>query len=409
MKLKGPSCTEVQRDAKDYIKPGENVAFCFDSKPPKNLARKKAAEGTKSETKDKQGGQGANGGGAVWCDTSGQNNTAWSTRTQLCAVHDNYIVVVNKNGAPIGYAEGTVKQEITTHIGDTNFEEYFYYGMNGAIGGAKDLKVKITAACRPSSVECHQGSGPWEGAVPIPVGSSRDGTWLREWTETTGHRSLELVYTLEISLSNGVETGSGTASWGYNTLDEWKVRCDNEVATYAGCVVEAYTPTLVVKEKYNEARQFIGMVQSSMSTHPGWQGHGEPLHREADEAVAKKNRAVICDSTFTANPSTPKPAQCDEFPFAKSKESGRQSGVTSGKVCQQYYVLSSIIEGKEYLSLGWPGSNQGTMPSASAKCARASMPKVQNEGVGGDLGRLTTSQRILNGDAYWVDAGNDNG
>lgn len=409
MEFKGPSCTKVKRNPKGYMKPGENVAFCFDSKAPKNLARKKAAEETKPEAKVKQGGRDANGDGAVWCDASGETNSAWYTRTELCAVHDHYIVVVNKNGAPIGYADGTVKQEITTQISSTNFEEYFYYKLKGATGAAKEINIEVSAACRPGPVQCHQSAGPWEGKAPMTVGSSRDGTWLREWTENSGHRNLELVYTLKVSLSNGVETGSNEATWGYNTLDEWKVRCDNEVGALAGCVVPAYTPTLVVNPKYSEARQFIGMVQASMATHPGWEGHGEPLHREASKAVSDKNRAVICDSTFTANPSTPKPAQCDEFPFAKSKESGRQAGVTSGKECQQYYVLADIIDGKEYLSLGWPGSNQGKMPSASAKCARASMPKAQNEGVGGDLGRKTTAWRLVDDDAYWVDAGNNAG
>jgi hypothetical protein len=171
-------------------------------------------------------------------------------------------------------------------------------------------------------------------------------------------------------------------------------------------VVKQYTPTFVVQSKYSEAKQFIGMVQASMSTHPGWEGKGEPLRREANEVTARKNRDIICDSTFTPSSSTPPPVQCDEFPFAKSQQSGAQQGVTSGKVCQQYSVVSQTVDGKQYLSLTWPGLNQGKMPPANAKCARASMPKAQNEGVGGDLGRFTKAQRLLGGDAYWVDAGN---
>jgi hypothetical protein len=68
-------------------------------------------------------------------------------------------------------------------------------------------------------------------------------------------------------------------------------------------------------------------------------------------------------------------------------------------------VVSSTVDGQVYLSLTWPGLNQGQMPSPTAKCARASMPKTQNEGVGGDLGRRTTEWRLLNNDAYWVEAG----
>lgn len=80
-------------------------------------------------------------------------------------------------------------------------------------------------------------------------------------------------------------------------------------------------------------------------------------------------------------------------------------GVTSGASSQQHMVTSQTIEGKQYLSLTWPGLNQGKMPAADAKCARASMPKNQNEGAGGDLGRKTVEWRLLEGDAYWVDVG----
>ncbi|MFF9120580.1 hypothetical protein ACF09Y_34330 [Streptomyces massasporeus] len=63
---------------------------------------------------------------------------------------------------------------------------------------------------------------------------------------------------------------------------------------------------------------------------------------------------------------------------AKSKQSGAQHGITSGKICQQYTVVASTL---------------GKMPPVNAKCARASMPQNQNqnqnEGVGGDLGRFT--------------------
>lgn len=208
----------------------------------------------------------------------------------------------------------------------------------------------------------------------------------------------------------GLALPYGTARWGdagEPSVGQYTVRCDKEEinGSTKGCVVPAFTPTFVVDQKYSQARQFIGTVQASMATHPGWEVRGQPLHRESDESVVSKNRAVVCDSTFKPHESTPPPVQCDEFPFARTKESGRQLGVTSGASCQQYMVTSQTIEGEQYLSLTWPGLNRGQMPAANAKCARASMPKNQNEGVGGDLGRRTVEWRLLEGDAYWVDAG----
>ncbi|MFF4309633.1 hypothetical protein [Streptomyces sp. NPDC001507] len=145
-----------------------------------------------------------------------------------------------------------------------------------------------------------------------------------------------------------------------------------------GCVVENYVPTFVIDTKYNLARQFIGMAQASMSSHPGWERHGQPLRREANVATEQKNRGIICDRTFTADPSTPKSSQRDEYPFAESKNSGAQQGVTSGSQCQQYMVVSQTIEGKQYPFLTWSAYSQGKMRPAPAKCARAGMTKADN-------------------------------
>jgi hypothetical protein len=267
------------------------------------------------------------------------------------------------------------------------------------------VTVQVESECSFGGSWCKQDTAPWHSPRPIVPGQSIDGTWTRSWTNDVKNAEFMMTYELTIRVAGSL----GSTSWGGDEEPgdgQYLVRCDNEVGKYAGCVVPSFTPTLVIDTKYNLARQFIGMAQASMSSHPGWEGHGQPLTREGDAAVEAKNRATICDNTFTADPSTPTPAQCDEFPFAKSKQSGRQQGVTSGSQCQQYQVVSQTIEGKKYVSLTWPGANQGKMPSATAKCARASMTKVDNEGVGGDLGRRTQEWRLLANDAYWVDAGN---
>ncbi|MEU6459973.1 hypothetical protein [Streptomyces sp. NPDC047065] len=302
----------------------------------------------------------------------------------------------------LGKAYGIVEQEIDTQNANAEFFEYMNFTLTAADLATSGMTVKVTARCSLDT-SCAQNAGAWATARPIFVGGSIDGTFSRRWTGAVKNKSFLHDYALTIAIGGA----TGTTKWGGDGQPadgQYKVRCDNEVTARIGCVVPSYTPTFVVATKYSEARQFIGMAQASMSSHPGWEGKGQPLHREANEKEAQDNRDVICDKTFTPSSSTPNP-QCDEFPFAKSEESGRQLGVKSGIECQRYNVVSSTVNGQTYLSVTWPGLNQGQMPPAAAKCARASMPKIQNEGVGGDLGRKTSAWRLLDGDAYWVDAG----
>ncbi|GHD35731.1 hypothetical protein GCM10010313_83370 [Streptomyces violarus] len=338
----------------------------------------------------------------TWCDGK-EMGKPYVTRTSICENQVIHAILFEPTTKELlGEAWYTVKQEVNTSTSDVHFNEDFFLRVQAVSGGLiGGFNLQIEGKCVATSA-CQQGPGPWTGPAPVKLLSEKEGTWQRSWKNTTKNDTLMLGYKLTITYG----AAKSVLEWGANESRAWEVRCDNEVDNVAGCVVPQYIPTFEVKSKYSEARQFIGMVQASMSSHPGWEGKGQPLTREAVDKVAQKNRDIICDSTFKPHPSTPKPTQCDEFPFAKSKQSGAQQGVTSGKVCQQYTVVASTLEGKEYLSLTWPGLKEGKMPPANAKCARASMPKNQNEGVGGDLGRFTKAQRLVGGDGYWVDAGN---
>ncbi|MFE2584898.1 hypothetical protein [Streptomyces sp. NPDC059378] len=309
-----------------------------------------------------------------------------------------------RTGVVFGSAYGTIEQEIDTQNAIPQFFEYMNFSLTASDITSDQMTVSVEATCSLNA-SCQQNSGPWSAPRPITVGGSIDGTFTRTWPVIAGTaKSFLIDYDLVIEIGGA----TGTTAWGGDGEvgdGQYLVRCDNQVGAYSGCIMPAFTPTFTVSTDYPQARSYIGMVQASMSTHPGWEGHGQPLHRESNDKVAGKNRDVICDSTWTADPSTPAPAQCDEFPFAKSKESGAQLGVTSGAQCQQYFVLSDTVNGNVHVYLTWPGAYQGVKPPANAKCARASMPKVQNEGVGGDLGRKTTEWRLLENDPYWVESG----
>ncbi|MBQ1121884.1 hypothetical protein [Streptomyces sp. B15] len=322
------------------------------------------------------------------------------TRDSICSRRNLIVVIVDTlTGVVYGEAHAIVEQEINTVNNSVEYTEYMNIQLlDSPLAAGITLKVDSTCSLDNS---CKQDSSPWAEPRPIAVGGSLDGTWTRSWTGIQGYKEFRLSYDLNIHIPRS--TG-GNVSWGGDEEQAdglYWVRCDNKVSKLAGCIVPDFIPTLVVdKKKHPAARNFIARVQENMSTHPGWEGHGQPLHREEDAEEEKKNRKVICeDGSFKPNPDTPD-ASCDEYPFARAQESGRQFGVTSGAQCQQYWAEVKVIGGQKY----WILFNEGT-PPAEAKCGRASIPKDQNMGVGGALGRRTVEWRLLGGDPYWVDAG----
>ncbi|MET9142148.1 hypothetical protein [Streptomyces parvulus] len=379
-------CPETKGELKSLRDAGQDKAVCVKWQSSKEFAATQ--------------GKAMAAAAPVWCSAQPQN-TVYVERTSICSRRGVVILLIDTiTGRPMGSAYGILDQEIDTQSTKPEFFEYMNFTLTKADITSSAMTVSVNSTCSLDT-SCSESATPWSAPRPIVVGSSIDGTFTRRWTGASGQKSFLLDYSLTINIGGA----SGSTRWGGHGeqgAGQYLVRCDAMITKLLGCVVPSYIPTFVVDPKYNEARQFIGMAQASMNLHPGWEGKGKPLHRESVEAEVNKNRAVVCDKTFKAHADTPTP-QCDEFPFARTKESGRRLSVISGAECQMYNVIKSVVTGR--LSVTWPGLNQGRMPDPNAKCARASMPKAQNEGVGGDLGRRTSEWRLLENDAYWVDAG----
>jgi hypothetical protein len=382
------NCIQARREAATK---GESTALC--SKP---VSASEAKRLTATPTA-------AASGGTVWCDDQ-EAETAIVTRTSICRHKvEKFDLVRADNGAVLGSTYLTIKQEIDTSATSKTFDEYFFVRVQAVSGGLADgFNLQIDAECAPSTA-CQQGSGPWEGPTPMELLSERDGTWQRTWTHDTYFDTLLLEYTLTITKPDALP---GTASWGVSDSSAFQVRCDNQVGRFAGCIVPSYTPTFDVDNvKYPLASDYIDKAQWEIDTHPGSESAGgQPLHRESDEEVARANRQKVCDSTFTpedhwtgsvADDEVPE-FQCDEYPFAATKESGGQLGISSGSECKQFTIFPPV----EGYPNGWAGLAYAR--SGPANCARATMTKEDNEGVGGDLGRFTVDQRLLGGDGYWV-------
>ncbi|WP_181810911.1 NucA/NucB deoxyribonuclease domain-containing protein [Streptomyces ipomoeae] len=105
----------------------------------------------------------------------------------------------------------------------------------------------------------------------------------------------------------------------------------------------------------NESANHILDAQSKIAGHPG---ASTPLHRITNEKTISANRKAMCGKVHNPDP---KKYDCDEYPFAASKEGGN------------------------------PARGSARIISAG-----------DNRSAGARLGGFYKNQRVLNGDAYYV-------
>ncbi|MFH9439020.1 hypothetical protein [Streptomyces rochei] len=388
------NCQEVRRQA---LAGGEKQAMCV--------------EHVDAETASKQlqSSRSASADGVVWCDDK-ELGEVYVTRVSICSKRLLQVTLLDAETAtPLGVAFLTVKQEINTREVDGkplplpgSFHEDIWMQVQAATGTLMGgFTVEIDSDCAPTS-QCDQGEDPWTGPTPVTVLSELEGTWNRVWKEPVGNARMMLGYTITV----GHAGRKASTSWGINESSAWEVRCDKQIGTAIGCVVPSFIPTFVVNYlEYPAGSDYIDDAQAYIQTHPGRMnsdGTGNPLHREASALWAERNRQMVCDRTFKIEDefNGAYELQCDEYPFARTKESGGQLGITTGADCKQFRAVpgnANFEPRRNHTMLSY-------RPNGPANCARATMIKKDNEGVGGDLGRFFVSQRVLDRDAFWVDA-----
>lgn len=168
------------------------------------------------------------------------------------------------------------------------------------------------------------------------------------------------------------------------------IRCDNAVGNFAGCVYPAARPDFEVSlSLYGAAAVTYYWAQVSLPD--GW-GADTPLRRLASDSLAEANRRSTCDATFVPFPDDlVVDDSCDEYPFAKTYEGG-----TPGGLCADIVPLFEEGQWQIY------EANPNKPVTGTEKCVRGHVPLTENEGAGGELGRFTQAQRVLDLDPYTV-------
>ncbi|MGW1071602.1 golvesin C-terminal-like domain-containing protein [Streptomyces sp. NPDC002537] len=329
-------------------------------------------------------------GFVTWCPTYMGRHF---TRYEGCIQEGEAVVaLVTADGMPLGSATFAIRQDIKLYPNSSGFSESMYF-----------VPTKIDDALGPFTLD-------WEGVCKGKCTDTKS-----QWIGSPAYTSATDLHSSEVWRSHqwtGTSSDEMTLSWkmwantprGQTTTSEWdaqdfKIRCDNQVGASSGCVFPNHTSTFTLNTaKYPSAAAYYWILQEKLASHPGSEKYNKPLHRLADDDAAQKNRDKVCDSSFEPHPDTPE-TSCDEYPFAKSQESGGQLNISSGKECVQMYT-SKGSDGSWRLY----DDDRYAPPTWNEVCGRANIPKGQNTGAGGDLGRFTTKFRLLDGDAYWVHA-----
>ncbi|MBQ0889790.1 hypothetical protein KBZ94_33515 [Streptomyces sp. RM72] len=331
-----------------------------------------------------------------WC--SNVNGAAMQTRTQGC-LRGLLPLTATRDGAPVGNATMKVVQEINLNPKSNVFTTWTELSLVNMTGLTSTTLTSFAEDCWPTG-DCTESLGSWIGSTTWTPGDTHVATRTNTytWKKTTGGES-KLDFTWDTMWSTPSAGVQAVPKWSNRAFD---VRCDNKVGGNTGCVFPNYTPTLQMNtKKYPAAAAYYWVLMEKLASHPGSEQHNKPLHRLADDTKAKENRDKMCMlavAEWNPHPNADG-TSCDEYPFAKSRESGGMT-LASGKSCAQFYA-DKQSDGSWMLEL----DNNYPYPTWNEICGRAAVPVKQNTDAGGDLGRFTSEIRLLDNDAYFVQTG----
>jgi len=360
-------CAEVRKKLKIYAANGQKTVSCTEAPP---AAQRRTAPTAKLA--------------GVWCDGQAKN-TWWLTRTSIC-ISDwgpwTTNTVRTDNGQVIGSLSFNASMNIELNTISLSFSQSLTVVVTTAWGVNNLSTIQYLARCTSSCTVSDSAVSP-----PLTVGSVWN-TTLYYQVSTTSQTSFNPQFQWRT-----VKPDGAVRTWGLNTVSSRPIRCDRLVGANPGCVIPTIRPTMFVSvAEWGSAAQNILFAQTVL---PDKWGKSTPLRRLADPAIQNTNRAAICDSTFVPDPTVVGGDSCDEFAFAATYQSGNLLGQT-GSTCAEIRPYIDQVTGT------WAIAPAGRGWNGTERCVRGHVTLAENTGVGGQLGRFTTAERLLDYDEYWL-------
>jgi Deoxyribonuclease NucA/NucB len=266
-------------------------------------------------------------------------------RFEICTNSAGVISVINlSNGQLVGQMNYALQQDIVMNPNTLTFAENYNMTFTSGSGNILGMMVSLAVTCGQFCSATTNFTNPGPAVVGGSFGgaiSYSDFPVLVDSTKST--------YTL---------TASGPGAPGVGVTQSQTYRCDTEIGITGGCVNPGYWPILTTMVNLPTIVQNIRNVQSTGPHHYGRMNGGFPLTRSDSSQTANNNAA--CPPAGAQPPNT----SCDEYPFATTA----QGAATSQK--------------PDWGSVWAPNSEQSSQ--------------------GGFISSFYQSNRVLNGDAFWV-------
>nr|WP_145491987.1 MULTISPECIES: NucA/NucB deoxyribonuclease domain-containing protein [Streptomyces] len=276
-------------------------------------------------------------------------NTITITRTSMC-MDVGARVDLLKNGKPVGSATFDVKHNMTLKTNKLKWAESFTVGkatlvnaggvrINVSVGGGKGVKTAVKFPQGSTLGPAHKGTVGYAASVGKKKQIASPASYRFSFTKP------------------GYTPGGFT----YNSA---KYRCDDTFwgptkrTKNPGCVFPSFSPVFTLSRSDAQVKQSANHILDAQNKIAGHPGASTPLHRITSQKTIDAHRKAMCAKVHNPDP---KKYDCDEYPFAASKEGGDPS--------------------------------RGSTRIISAS---------DNRSAGARLGGFYKSQRVLNGDGYYV-------
>ncbi|MFJ4800790.1 NucA/NucB deoxyribonuclease domain-containing protein [Streptomyces murinus] len=276
-------------------------------------------------------------------------NTITITRTSMC-MDIGARVDLLKNGKPVGSATFDVKHNMTLKTNKLKWAESFTVGkatlvnaggvrINVSVGGGKGVKTAVKFPQGSTLGPAHKGTVGYAASVGKKKQIASPASYRFSFTKP------------------GYTPGGFT----YNSA---KYRCDDmfwgpkKHTKNPGCVFPSFSPVFTLSRSDAQVKQSANHILDAQNKITGHPGASTPLHRITSQKTIDAHRKAMCAKVHNPDP---KKYDCDEYPFAASKEGGDPS--------------------------------RGSTRIISAS---------DNRSAGARLGGFYKIQRVLNGDSYYV-------
>ena len=276
-------------------------------------------------------------------------NTITITRTSMC-MDVGARVDLLKNGKPVGSATFDVKHNMTLKTNKLKWAESFTVGkatlvnaggvrVNVSVGGGKGVKTAVKFPQGSTLGPAHKGTVGYAASVGKKKQIASPASYRFSFTKP------------------GYTPGGFT----YNSA---KYRCDDTFwgpkkrTKNPGCVFPSFSPVFSLSRSDAQVKQSANHILDAQNKITGHPGASTPLHRITSPKTIDAHRRAMCAKVHNPDP---KKYDCDEYPFAASKEGGDPS--------------------------------RGSTRIISAS---------DNRSAGARLGGFYKIQRVLNGDGYYV-------